>query len=101
MPLRFELGDDPEASLAFAYSPLLETVLSLHVLTVPKHHALQHQWVRAMRSLRPALRREIAALSFLYRWTLPDCILPSAVTSYEDFDGELAHLRSLREDVVA
>ena len=55
MPLRFEFGDEPEASLAFAYSPLLEAVLSLHVLTVPKHHALQHQWVRAMRTLPPAL----------------------------------------------
>jgi DNA-binding transcriptional ArsR family regulator len=101
MSLRFEFGNDPEASLAFAYSPLLEAVLSLHVLTVPKHHALQHQWVRAMRSLRPALRREIAALSFVYRWTLPDCVLPSAITSYEEFDGELARLRSLRADVVA
>src|SRR5215212_3514020 len=101
IPLRFEFGDEPEASLAFAYSPLLEAVLSLHVLTVPKHHALQHQWVRAMRSLRPALKREIVALSFLYRWTLPDCILPSSVTSYDEFDGELAHLRALRPEVAA
>jgi DNA-binding transcriptional ArsR family regulator len=101
MSLRFELGDDPEASLAFAYSPLLEAVLSLHVLTVPKHHALQHQWVRAMRSLRPALKREIAALGFLYRWTVPDCILPSSVTSYEEFDRELAQLASLRPEVAA
>jgi len=101
MPLRFDFGDDPEASLAFAYSPLLEAVLSLHVLTVPKHHALQHQWVRSMRSLPPALKREITALSFLYRWTLPDCILPSSITTYEEFDGELARLRALRPDVAA
>ena len=99
MPLRFEFGDEPEASLAFAYSPLLEAVLSLHVLTVPKHHALQHQWVRAMRTLRPALKREIAALSFLYKWTLPDCILPSPITSHEDFESELARLRALRPEV--
>jgi DNA-binding transcriptional ArsR family regulator len=101
VPLRFELGEDAEASLAFAYSPLLEAVLSLHVLTVPKHHALQHQWVRASRSLPPELKREITALSFLYRWTIPDCILPSSVTGYDEFDGGLAQLRSLRPDVAA
>src|SRR5829696_1836962 len=101
MPLRFDFGDDPEASLAFAYSPLLEAVLSLHVLTVPKHHALQHQWVRSMRSLPPALKREITALSFLYKWTLPDCILPSSTTSHEEFDSELARLRALRPELAA
>jgi DNA-binding transcriptional ArsR family regulator len=101
MAIRFALADDQEAALAFGYSPLLETVLSLHVLVGPKHHALQHEWVRAMRGLRPALRREIAELSFLYRWTLPNCILPSATTGYEDFDDELARLRSLRVDVAA
>jgi hypothetical protein len=101
MAIRFALADDQEAALAFGYSPLLETVLSLHVLVGPKHHALQHEWVRAMRGLRPPLRREIAELSFLYRWTLPNCILPSATTGYEDFDDELARLRSLRVDVAA
>ncbi|HSS72185.1 MAG TPA: DUF5937 family protein [Gaiellaceae bacterium] len=90
-----------EAALAFGYSPLLETVLSLHVLVEPKHHALQHDWVRAARSLRPGLRREIAALSFLYRWTLPNCILPSARTAFEDFDTELDRLRSLRTETAA
>ncbi len=101
MAIRFTLADDQEAALAFGYSPLLETVLSLHVLVGPKHHALQHEWVRAMRGLRSALRREIAELSFLYRWTLPNCILPSATTAYEDFDDELARLRSLRVEVAA
>jgi Family of unknown function (DUF5937) len=99
--IRFELAADDEGALAFAYSPLLEAVLSLHVLVEPKHHALQHDWVRAARSLRPRLRREIAALSFLYRWTLPNCILPSARTAYEDFDTELARFRSLRTETAA
>lgn len=99
--IRFELAHDEEGALAFGYSPLLETVLSLHVLVEPKHHALQHDWVRTTRSLRPALRREIAALSFLYRWTLPNCILPSAATGYDEFEDELARLRALRTDVLA
>jgi hypothetical protein len=71
------------------------------VLVEPKHHALQHAWVRAMRGLPPGLRREIAELSFLYRWTLPDCLLPSAATSYEDFEAELGGLRALRLDIAA
>jgi DNA-binding transcriptional ArsR family regulator len=101
VPIRFELAADDEAGLAFAASPLLETVLSLHVLAEPRHHALQHGWVRAMRGLRPALRREIATLSFLYRWTLPNCVLPSPEAGDEDFDAELARLRSLRADEAA
>ena len=32
---------------------------------------------------------------------LPDCILPSSVTSYDEFDGELAHLRALRPEIAA
>jgi DNA-binding transcriptional ArsR family regulator len=76
-------------------------VQSLHVLSEPKHHALQHEWVRAMRRLPLALKREITALSFLYRYTLPNCVLPDATTPYEDFDAELARLRALRTSVAA
>jgi DNA-binding transcriptional ArsR family regulator len=71
------------------------------VLVEPKHHSLQHEWVRAMRGLPPALRREITELSFLYRWTLPNCLLPEATTPYDDFETELRRLRSLRADVAA
>ena len=74
---------------------------SLHVLSEPKHHALQHEWVRAMRRLPQPLKREITALSFLYRWTLPNCVLPDATTPYEDFEAELERLRALRADVAA
>jgi hypothetical protein len=97
----FELGDEQDGAVAFSYSPLLESVQSLHVLAEPKHHALQHDLVRRMRALPASLRREISALSFLYRWTLPDCVLPAADTGYEGFDVELARLRRLRTDVVA
>jgi len=95
------LAPDQEDALAFASSPLLETVLSLHVLAEPRHHALQHGWVRAMRRLPAPLRREIAALSFLYRYTLPNCVLPAASGADDDFAGELAALRALPTDVAA
>ena len=101
MALRFELGASDDGVVAFGYSPLFESVLSLHVLAEPKHHALQHAWVRAMRTLPASLRREIATLSFLYRWTLPDCILPSAGSGYDTFEEELARLLRHRTEVVA
>ena len=75
--------------------------MSLHVLAEPKHHALQHEWVRSSRTLPVALRREIAALSFLYRWTLPNCVLPWATSADDSFEDELARLRALRPEVVA
>jgi DNA-binding transcriptional ArsR family regulator len=101
MAIRFELGEDDAGVVAFGYSPLLEAVLSLHVLVEPKHHALQHRWVRAMRTLPASLRREIAALAFLYRWTLPDSVLPTATSGYDGFEFELDRLRRMRIDVLA
>lgn len=101
MAIRFELEPGEEGALAFACSPLLETVLSLHVLAEPRHHSLQHDWVRAARGLPSALRREIAALSFLYRWTIPNCVLPTATGADEGFATEVAALRRLPVDVAA
>lgn len=97
--IRFELDPQAETGLAFACSPLLETVLSLHVLVAPRHHALQNDWVRAMRRLPAPLKREIAELQFLYRWTQLNCLLPSATSGDDDFEAELARLRSLPPDV--
>jgi DNA-binding transcriptional ArsR family regulator len=54
-----------------------------------------------MRALPTSLRREISTLSFLYRWTLPNCIVPSADADYDGFEAELARLRRLRIEVVA
>jgi DNA-binding transcriptional ArsR family regulator len=54
-----------------------------------------------MRTLAPGVRRELADLSFLYRWTVPNCLLPAATTEYESFQAELARLRTLRTEVVA
>jgi DNA-binding transcriptional ArsR family regulator len=43
----------------------------------------------------------MTALSFLYRWTIPNCFLPSSATQYEDFEAELTRLRSLRTEAAA
>lgn len=101
MPIRFRLEPDAVDRVAFAYSPLLEAALSLHVLVEPKHHPLQHAWVRAMRGLSPRLRREIGAFSFLYRVTLADVFLPSPTSEYPEFAAELERLAGLDEQVLA
>jgi Family of unknown function (DUF5937) len=76
-------------------------VLSLHVLVEPRHHALPRAWVREMRGLPAPLRRELTALSFVYRWIVPDCFLPARDGGYDDFETEVARLRALRAEVVA
>lgn len=89
MPIRFAVPADAPERLAFAYSPLLEAVLSLHVLIAPKHHPLQHEWVRRMRLLPPSLRRRIADFGFAYRWSIPDFVSPSAEAEFTDFAQDL------------
>jgi DNA-binding transcriptional ArsR family regulator len=66
----------PAECVTFEYSPLLECVMSLHVLVGPRKHAFRHGWVRQMRSLDRRLRRRIDAFSFVYRRQMPDLFLP-------------------------
>jgi DNA-binding transcriptional ArsR family regulator len=81
--------DDALDRIAFAYSPFQEAVLSLHVLVAPKHHALQHDWVRAMRRLPVSLKRRIAEFAFAYRWTMPDFVTASPEDEFTDFEQDL------------
>jgi DNA-binding transcriptional ArsR family regulator len=87
--------------VAHAYSPLLETVLSLHVLVEPKHHPLQHPWVRRMRRLDPALKREIVDLSFAYRLQMPDLLAPSPARGLLTFEDELEAFLALEPETIA
>jgi hypothetical protein len=50
--IAFRLPASAAERVALSYSPTLEAVLSLHVLVEPKHHPLQHGWVRRCRSSR-------------------------------------------------
>jgi DNA-binding transcriptional ArsR family regulator len=101
MPIRFHLPAFALERLAFAYSPLLEAVLSLHVVLEPKHHPLQHEWVRRMRSLPPALRRRIGDFAFAYRRTLPDLLAPSPEAEFRSFEEELEALVARDESTLA
>ncbi len=90
--IRIGLPSAERGDVAVTYSPLLECVLSLHVLVDPRHHALQHPWVRRMRALDPSLRRRIEDFAFLYRFTLPDLVVPGVRPSGETFAHELERL---------
>ncbi|MGX9885513.1 DUF5937 family protein [Streptomyces sp. NPDC002276] len=86
--------------VAFAYSPAMEAVLSLHVLVEPRHHPVQHGWVRAMRGLSPALKREIDVFAYTVRSYFPEFLFPRPTGGLPDFAGELAALRTLDPDLV-
>jgi len=90
--IRIKLAPNPSDHVSFAYSPLLESVLSLHVLVEPKHHALHHDWVRRMRALKPELKRRIEAFSFLYRRTLPDLLVPGSLGQGVSFEEEVGKM---------
>jgi DNA-binding transcriptional ArsR family regulator len=90
--IRIRLPADPAEHVAFAYSPLLECVLSLHVLVEPKHHALHHTWVRKMRKLDPGIRRRVDAFRFVYGRHLPDMLGPSPFHRSPTFEEELDRL---------
>jgi DNA-binding transcriptional ArsR family regulator len=91
--IRFAVpAEDALDRIAFAYSPLQEAVLSLHVLVAPKHHALQHEWVREMRRLPTPLKKRIGEFAFAYRWTMPGFITASPEEVYSDFEQDLREL---------
>jgi DNA-binding transcriptional ArsR family regulator len=98
--IRIAIPAHPGEGVAFATSPLLECVLSLHVLLGPKHHALQHEWVRRMRRLPTGLRREIEAYGFVYRRQIPDLLVPSSHDAPLAFEEELARLQALAPDLL-
>jgi DNA-binding transcriptional ArsR family regulator len=99
--ITFRFVANPAESIAFSYSPLLEAVLSLHVLSEPKHHPLQHPWVRRARSLPAPLKRRIAALRFAYDRFVPEFLVPSPGTLYRGFEEELHDLEALDEATLA
>jgi DNA-binding transcriptional ArsR family regulator len=71
------------------------------VLVEPKHHALQHEFVRRMRGLSPSLRRRIEELAFVYRYRMPDFVAPSADEDYGRFEEELARIQRLDDETLA
>src|SRR4029453_9923486 len=91
--IRFAVpADDALDRVAFAYSPLQEAVLSLHVLVAPKHHALQHEGVREMRRLPAGLKSPMRGFGFAYRGTMPGFVTASPEAEFSDFEQDLSEL---------
>jgi len=99
--IRFVLPEQESESVAFSYSPVVEAVLSLHVLVAPKHYPLQHAWVRRMRTLDPNLRAEIQAFRFAYVGHFPDFLFPRPDEEFLGFEHELTFLHDLEAETLA
>jgi DNA-binding transcriptional ArsR family regulator len=93
--IRLRVPESPNGLVHVAPAPLVEAVLSLHVLMHPKEHPLQHPWIRRMRKLSPALKREIRAFSFLYSDITADFMLPERADTPQDFEAALAAFASM------
>ena len=76
-------------------------MLSLHVVAGPKHHAVQHAWVRRVRALPADLRRRLDAFRFAWSDEVPEFLMPSPEGELESFSSELARVRALDAELVA
>lgn len=103
MAIRFTVPESATEQVAFAYSPAMEAVLSLHILVEPKHHPLHHEWVRAARHrLSPSMKKVISGFRFAHSNYIPPVLLPSALgplPSRPSFDEELDRLRQRGPDL--
>ena len=95
MSIRLRIPESPNGLVHVAPAPLVEAVLSLHVLMYPKEHPLQHPWIREMRSLSPTLKREIRTFGFLYSDITCDFMLPERADAPQAFDDALAVFAAL------
>lgn len=95
MAIRFELRNDNVRAVRFMVSPLVEAALSLNAYLFPQERGLQHEWIRSMRRLPVALRREIQAFGFVLDFAIPDCLLPTHGRSPASFAEELERLAGL------
>jgi DNA-binding transcriptional ArsR family regulator len=105
--IRFHFPDDVNPRVRVAYEPVLEALFSLSVLAEPQLYPLRHAWVRQMRSLPPALRREIGACSFALGKTsttgqswLPNPLSTFPVETGGSFAQTMETITSLAEDSV-
>ncbi len=94
--IRLRLPASPSSWLAIVCSPVIEAIFSLHVITQPKHHPLQHEWVRSTRQLPRELRRRIGEFAWTYDGYI--ATLASPLGDYWSFEEEIRSLSALGED---
>jgi DNA-binding transcriptional ArsR family regulator len=87
-----------EERIDFTLSPMIEALLSLHVLRQPDHHPLNHRYVRRMRDWPAPLRRDLARFAFAFQ-NAPSAVgLPLAGVDRAPFADELAVLRRATDE---
>jgi DNA-binding transcriptional ArsR family regulator len=92
--IEWSFTPDDVARIRFAFSPLVETVLSLIVLRAPGSHSLHLPWVRATRPLVAHLDlSELFALVPVHGDTA-DFLTPPPSSPLPDFAGELESVRA-------
>ena len=95
MGIRLRIPESPNGLVHVAPAPMVEAMLSLHVLLHPKEHPLQHPWIRSMRSLSAGLKREIRTFCFLYSDITADFMLPARADAPQSFEEGLASFAAL------
>ena len=99
--ITFQVARAGRERVSFAASPLLEAVLSLHVVVEPKHHPLQQHWARSARRLSPGLRAEIGGFAFAYRSYFPQFCIPPVAGALAHFDDEINGLTTVPDELIA
>jgi DNA-binding transcriptional ArsR family regulator len=90
--ITMRLSPEDLSRVRFAFSPLLETVMSFRVLLDPGRHALHLPWVEQTR--RKLAELDLAPLYALVRpdGYIPDFLAPPPTTSLPTFEDEMACL---------
>jgi DNA-binding transcriptional ArsR family regulator len=92
--IEFELSVRDLAATSFAFSPLLETALSLWAWTLPRRHTLHLAWLKAARPARDLLDTELLDALVGPRRALPDFLTPRPTDPFTGIDTALAALRA-------
>lgn len=92
--IEFELSVRDLAATSFAFSPLLETALSLWAWTLPRRHTLHLAWLKAAKSAHDRLDTELLDALVGPRRALPDFLTPRPTDPFTDIDTALAALRA-------
>lgn len=101
--IRFRFSSSrPEDFVSFSYSSAIETVQSLHVLTEPRIHTVQHPLVRGFQSAPASVRRQFADLGFVFAGRfLPDFLMGRSPGGPEDVSEVLEALGAVPEATIA
>lgn len=99
MSFAFHVSNLSPEQVTFSYAAAHETMMALHVFHDCKHHPLHIRWViRARKKMKPALKQEIEAFSFLYKRPVVTFWALQGNSAFQSFDDGLNELGSSSAD---